>query len=477
MKIVGYFSTSQQVTFGKTKSGHIIYQVTSFNSNIPYYLVSYGGKLKGKLIIIFNQIINNDNNLPKGQIVDVIGHMNDTNLIITLQYIYNVYRKNILYKIIDPKYDLYFKDKIIFSIDQKESIDIDDALSIEENDNYYIINVYIAQPIYWLNENLIFDRLKNSFSTLYNEPYNKNNHLWGDKITDLSSLYQDQKRPVFNVIFYINKINYIIEKIENMSCIIINKIKTNYDDCLNFDIINKLYKLTQIIYKHNIDTHEMIGYWMMKTNNYIGNNYKHLNIPFRVMKSNIVENINNISNNEIKTIFENKANESAYYSIIDNYHYKLNTFNYVHFTSPIRRIIDTIISWCIIHNNNFEELINKYNIDMDHINYIDKMTKKYHKTIKLLNNIDNINWVNDKAIIKGYIYKINIDKGKISVYFKELGFMNVKLWENKFRYLINDNIIQKLNDINMGDEYDFYIYHKKDFLPNNRIIIKASFID
>ena len=50
---IGYISTSDQVIYGKTKKGNNIYKAFIFNNN-SYCLVSYNGKLNGKLLIILN---------------------------------------------------------------------------------------------------------------------------------------------------------------------------------------------------------------------------------------------------------------------------------------------------------------------------------------------------------------------------------------------------------------------------------------
>ena len=121
---------------------------------------------------------------------------------------------------------------------------------------------------------------------------------------------------------------------------------------------------------------------MIKTNNELGKLIK--NIPYRIMKKKyILEDYNNIEDNEIKKILLSRITESAYYSMTDdlNYHLSLDLYNYIHFTSPIRRIIDTLIHWCITYNINFEDL----NINLDNINNLDKATKKYHRSINLLN--------------------------------------------------------------------------------------------
>ena len=451
---IGYISTSDQVIYGKNKSGHNIYKAFIYNDN-SNCLVSYGGKLKGKILLILN-INGVYNNLPQGNIIDVIGLMNDENLYITLQYIYNIFRKKLSYKYDINKYEFnlnrIFIDNTIFSIDPINSLDIDDAISYQHYDDYDIVNIYIAQPIYYLTEEILMNRTKIAFSTLY---YNKINNLWGNEITFLSSLLVNEKRPAYCISFkYIN--NDII--IESYPCFIINKIQTNYDECLNYPIINDFYIFTKKITNIN-DTHELISYWMILTNNYIGNNFK---VPNRVIKSHKILDFNNVEN-DIKDIFINYLSDKAKYSLDENYHCKLDKYNYTHFTSPIRRIIDTIIHWCITYNINFINLINKYNITLDDINILDKNTKKFHNDIKLLDKINNLNNEND---FYGWIYSNN--KNIWTVYFKELGFQKVKIWHKKLDSIIDKTIY---SNIKIGNKLKFKVYIKNGFLIRDKILI------
>jgi len=478
MSNIGYFSTSQLVKFTskhlKNKSKKIKYKINVFN-DCKNYLVSYNGNLEGKIIIKF-EILDNENAV----IIDIIGLIQNENnlsiMIITLQYIYKVFYKSVYIK------DLFYNscenciqriniDKFIFSIDPKGCNDIDDALSLEESNNYYIVSVYIAQPISYLNLDLIRDYSKKAFSTLYNEPYLKNKNLWGDLITFESSLLEDKIRNVYVIIFYINKLNYSFEKIEHYPAKIKNKLTTNYDDCLKYDIINKLFNITCKLSDKVKDTHELVSYWMVKTNNFIGNKF---NLPYRVIS--LKENLLDYSNldDDIKDIFTNKLADNAHYSLTDNYHAILNTYKYTHMTSPIRRIIDTINHWSITYNVNFEEL----NINLDDINNFEKNTKKYHNKIKLLNNIETLEYDTD-YFYDGWIYKNNwkecLEKKnciKITVFFKEIGFQRVELWNKKFNYLLNNNDYDKFNNINFGKKYQFLIQKKKGFLPNEKIFIK-----
>jgi len=206
---------------------------------------------------------------------------------------------------------------------------------------------------------------------------------------------------------------------------------------------------------------------MIKTNNYLGKENKKYDIPYRVMKNNSINDSFNIDllDPDIKKIFNNKILESAYYAINDennNYHFELNTFDYIHFTSPIRRIIDTFIHWCITYKINFKSL----NIDINKINELAKNTKKYHNDINLLNIINNLP---DEVYIDGWIYKKNINKNRWTVYFRELGFRKVKMWDNKLEYL--NYHLDLIENIHVGHKYKFIVYKKNGFLPNEKILI------
>ena len=467
--IIGYFSTSQQITYGKTKNNKIIYLVKPFDNTLQSYLVPYGGKLKGKLIIVFD--IN-------GSIIRVIGLMNESNITITLQYNYNIYRKklnidplhlNILEEQIIRK-EIY--DRIIFSIDPLECKDVDDALSFYFKNNIYIVSIYIAQPIIWLSEDIMMNRLHTAFSTLYHKTSNDN--IWGDNITINSSLEYNKKRAAYCFEFHYD-INLKLINKTNYPCTIINSIQTSYDKCLNFEPIKELYNFSKKISDYIINAETLISYWMIQTNQ-CGQNFN-IKIPYRIMKNflNInekIEEINKIENENIKNIFLIRHYESAHYSIDDyfKYHHQLKLYNYTHLTSPIRRSIDCIIHWCITYNINFIDLLNKYNISIDHINKLDKQTKKYHRDIALLEKINNIFTDNDNILLDGYIYKKK--NNTITIYLEELGFHKVILWDLKFDYLFDSKKKENIDSIlTIGSKWKFNIYKKNSFLPKDKLYI------
>ena len=453
--IVGILSTAQPVKYGKTKSGKPIYQIKPIKKILPPFWITYGGKLQGRIIISFKfKEWNDDSKSPFGEIIKVIGLVDESNLSETLLNHYEIDRKVFKNTIILNEFESKITRKDlkhldIFSIDPKGCIDIDDALSVEEIDSKIYIGVHIAHPICWLSKQDIIDRTEVAFSTLYME---KNKNLWSDEITEKASLFVRQEKPAYSTIFTIE--NNKISNIESFPSVIINKRNTCYEK-INFPNIMRMKEITEKLCEREIDSHELVSYWMVETNKYIGANQK--NIPFRTQ--NIDESKMNLDlkniDPKVKEVFSNMILEGASYSYEKDYHKSLNISKYTHFTSPIRRIIDTIIHFNITYPGN--EII----LDLEKINLLDYKTKKFHRQMNLLESIKNL--PEEKETI-GYIYSKTDNKWM--VYFEEIGLTKVKIWDNKFAYLDNN-----FDNYEIGKGYTFKIFKKVGFLPNEKIII------
>jgi len=460
---IGILSTAQQVKYGKTKAGKPIYQIRPIKKILPPFWITYGGKLTGKIIIQFKfKDWNDDSKLPFGEIVSVLGNLDNSILLKTLSYHYQVERKdfkNIIDSINQEESNIIrknLKDLYIFSIDPKGCIDIDDALSIEKVNNIIKIGVHIAQPICWLTKEQILERSKKAFSTLY-LPNEKNKNLWSEEITEKASLIALQSKPAYSIIFTIED-NKIINT-ESFPSIIINKLNTNYDE-INYSEIIECKRITEKLINKEIDSHELVSFWMIQTNQFIGNSFD--NIPFRSQETKEFEE-NNLDS-KIKDVFKNMSLEGAFYSYDKDYHHSLNIKKYTHFTSPIRRIMDTIIHWNITYPNSKIETL-----DLEKINILDKKTKKFHQQMNLINIIEKLP---DECELTGWIYsKIN---NKCLVYFEELGFMKVKLWNDKFNYLIKE---EDYINYQVGKSYNFKINKINEFLPMHQLIINLIKIE
>lgn len=442
--LVGYFSTSQLTTFGKTKSGAKIFLVKSFTANLPNFLISYKGKLKGKIIIRFKYLHWNKK-LPTGTIVDVLGIMNQHNLIKTLMFHYNIYPKKI--KIIPEEQKINrinYTNLNTCSIDPIGCQDIDDALSLEIKKNKVFVGVHIAQPIYYLNKDTIKKRLETQFSTLY---LDKNINLWGDEITKLSSLSLNEIKPAYSIIFEIQD-NKIVN-ITNNPSFVKNKYVLNYEseNKLVDQLIFYTSKLTSIK-----DTHDLVSYWMVKVNTFMGNKYKNSKLPFRINNSDI-----KCLNDSIENIFKSRDIETSSYSFSENKHKVLGVENYIHFTSPIRRIIDTLNHYYITYQE-------KIHFNLCELNDLDQRTKRFHRMIELNKKVNNLP---DELETIGYFYKL-IKDNICEIYTKELGFVRLELYKLKFEY----KTIKK--EYNKGDSIKIKIIKKKGFLPFEKYFIDIN---
>lgn len=472
--LVGCFSTSDKTRYGKSKTGKPIFLVKPI-LNIPSFLIAYGGSLKGEIIIRF-KFINWNKKLPSGEIVDIIGNKvydenKSNNLSIlekTLLFNYDIYPKKMNFRpeINIHEYKIKRKDlthlKSTFSVDDYGCQDRDDAISVMIKQEFFIIGVHIAQPTYWLSHEIISKVCKKNFSTLYLDKFQKN--LWGDQITKLASLNKGEKKPAYSVIFKIHKESGRIINTYEYKSWIINKEILTYDD--NSYMLDKLMNVTknlneELNEKIN-DNHDLISFWMQKANHFIGKKLKNSGLPFRVNK---INNDDKNYNEEISEVFKNRNSQKAYYSLNEFEHQSLGLSYYTHFTSPIRRIIDSIIHYYLTYNI-------KIDFDIDKINYLDSNTKKFHRKLELRKVIKNIN---NNSEHYAYIYKMK-KPNLFEVFIKNLGFVNMELFNDKISYQFEfiqneDNYIIKNKDIEynykIGQKIKVKILKKDSFLPHN----------
>lgn len=457
---VGIICTFNTLKYGVSKTGKTIYKCTPLEHEIGPVKVVYGGKLKGKVVIVFILKQGNETeNMPLVELYHVIGLAQPCNLITTLMYHHQVYRKPFKQMTVGENLDMESKihridyTKLnVFSIDPMFCIDIDDAFSLEQQGNTTIVGVHIAQPIYWLDRQAMIERVQHAFSTLYLGNSNML-PLWSFEIQERSSLIQGQKRAVYSVFFHY-KDNRCIN-ITHTPSWIINSCATHYDDVDNI-VIRKFLDWTNCILERQLDTHELVSYWMMKTNQYIGTRF---DLPYRVQEQSSLLNMHGIDPC-VESVFKQYTMERATYSFTQQKHASLNCEKYVHFTSPIRRMIDCLIHWRITYQDDLA-------MDIDRINELDQATKKFHRSLELHERIERI----QEGEMTGYIYE-KITKGSWRVYFPELGFYRIRVVDAKLEHLMDDALAELYI---IGHGYSFTLYKKEGFLPQERLIIVPNF--
>lgn len=448
--LVGIFSTSQTQRFGKNKRGNTIYLVKPINNLLPGFMISYGGKMKGKIAVRF-QFSDWTSKLPTGNIIDIVSNNEsiDKSLENILMHHYNIYPKNLFSKKTPVFNDrgvkrLEINDEI-FSIDPDGCQDIDDAMSISKKGSNTVIGIHIAQPIVFLEKEDILEKIKYNFSTLYLEKERKD--LWGEFITSNSSLNQNVQRPAYSTFFEFDNENNLINT-THCPTLVVNSNVLTYDNAANNKLAQQLYIFTNNLTKIS-DYHALVSYWMVKTNLLIGSIFKDNKlIPYRV---------NSISNSEkseykipdsISKAFMTKNIESATYSYTDKRHESMNVENYCHFTSPIRRIMDTWIHFVLT----FESIETISNLDIDTINQNDSMTKKFHRDLNLKTKLNKYFSDVESKSTKAYVYKIH-GPNLIEIYIEELEiFKKINIFNLKFDYLVDKKFDGKTVTLSYQDQ-------------------------
>jgi exoribonuclease R len=403
--LIGYFSTSQQVKYGKTNKGGFLYRVKCIDRKYPDFIVSYNGKSTGKLLIKF-RYKNFDNLLPTGEIIELLGNYDDKNILtkaLLIKYNLNFKLDDFCKKIKENDYEKSVSridetNLNTFSIDPEGSIDIDDAISIT-NDYIY---VHIAQPCVYMDENDFKKVMLKRFSTIYGY---SNQELFGDQIMRQSSLLKNEKRKCMTI-----KFNYNLELINYYPAIIINKNNYSYDD-VNDDI-KLLKKICNID-----DVHEVVSKLMVLTNTNLG---KLVKGPYRVI-----------------------INNSSKYDYNEKYHKLLNVDNYIHFTSPIRRIIDNYYHLLLTYKIN--EFLKEEELNI--INYLDKKSKKLNNEFNLDKIIDNIEEGVYNAKINNIDYNKNNQRLKIEIFVENLGYFKIF---NQTNYTVNEIIRVLIKKLDYG---------------------------
>jgi exoribonuclease R len=237
----------------------------------------------------------------------------------------------------------------------------------------------------------------------------------------------------------------------------IGKITKNYDYnnsiklCKDYyDKIEKIYNLflkkygTRFINEKIDNTHKFIEALMIIYNLYYGNEISK-EWPYRllrVQKNNKYDHVYDTYDKDLKKFLMIINMNNAHYDITNNIdtHNLLGVIGYTHATSPIRRRMDLINQMMFYNKDVIEQ-----NIMVGIVNDINEYEKKIKKLNRDLNKIYLLERVyyNPNYISNCYIYNININKNRMSIYFpkEKLSF--------KIRIVLNDLI--KMYDITIDN--------------------------
>ena len=371
--IAGVLVLEGKKTYGKYKR-KFLYKCIPDDRRLPIFLVPYSIKpsfskaYKNRYVIIYFK--NWSGKHPEGFIDQNIGQVND----LSSFYQYQLYCRSLnasiqnftksarkelkkrpeseLVDLIIEKYSVVDRrSQDIVTIDPRDSKDFDDAFGLEKTEVGYTLSIYIANVPLWLDFLELWQSFSSRIATIY-LPDRKLPMLPTILSDVLCSLQEGCSRFALALDIYMDH-DYTIQKCELVSTVIRISKNLRYDTKelaknvlyrTTFPIISDMNK--KRAYVDNIKTcHDVVAYMMIVMNHYCAQQMFKNNIGiYRSMTYNSPDVSCMIQDNDVKNFLKGWHSTGGNYSKISDTikHDALNLEQYIHITSPIRRLVDLL---------------------------------------------------------------------------------------------------------------------------------------
>ena len=491
-------------TYGR-KGKKLLYKCIPDDSRLPYFIVPYEMKQIG-----FNKNFENkyvtikyeswDDKHPFGVISNLIGDVGK----LEHYYTYQLYCKSLHASIqeftrdtakvlrerteqeyittILKKYDKIenqIDEDFVFTIDPSTSTDYDDAMSIKEiSQDKFVLKIYISNVTVWMDVLSLWDKFSERISTIY-LPDRKRPMLPTSLSDCLCSLQENSTRFAFMSEYVIENGDIVSINYKNVAI----RVKRNYsydspqllankDYHIIYDVVSKMndkYK-----YVKNIDnSHDVVAYLMILMNfNTSQELIKNKNGIYRSValknsdEVSIPDHVSDSANKFLK-IWNSAAGQYVEYSE-DIRHELLDLDNYIHITSPIRRLVD-LLNIIIFQKNNemidltsgANEFLQKWINNLSYINVTMRAIRKVQCDCSLLHKCITNPSIMEKEY-DGYLFdKLDRNDGlfQFMVYLPEInmasritlrdGYVNYQCCKFKLYLFNNENKFKKKIRLNI----------------------------
>jgi len=257
---------------------------------------------------------------------------------------------------IQQKFDCKTDDHFIFSIDPQQSLDFDDALSVQtlRGGQGWKVSVYIANVVCWLETLDLWNSLTNRVATIY-LPDRRRPMLPTVLSDSLCSLQQGVDRFAFVCDMIVTTEGVITETTFRHAHVRVAK-NYRYEEAslVALPQYQTLLAITHVLDANCKDSHDMVAFWMIETNARCAT---HLALHGLGIFRSVVfhpqedgESVSKLSDNCRRTIQLWSSNTSGQYVLMSCaatssmmlQHDVLKKNVYVHMTSPIRRLVDLL---------------------------------------------------------------------------------------------------------------------------------------
>jgi len=416
-------------TFGRTPNKkRLYYRCIPDNKNYPAFLVPYDIKLgfskhqQNKYILF--KYDNWNGKHPFGELTEVLGDVDNLEVFYEYQlYCKDLHRSikkltnqtttsiknvHIIENILqNPNYQIEDRtNEFVFSIDPNGSKDFDDAFSIETQDDVYKVSVYIANVYIWMEELNLWEHLTDRVSTIY-LPDKKRPMLPLILSDSLCSLQENELRIALAMDIYFDKNGNLLENREIDYKNVVVKTRKNYvyeeKKLLKNNNYKEMMNLTKLLKPTIQDSHELVEYWMICMNKEVGKSLKKKECGvFRqaIYKNDTNETYADLDDNTSRLIRSWNNTDCKYVLYDDNVvlrHDMMDVGEYVHITSPIRRIVD-LLNQIILSSSeqlvngrsiNANQFLEKWVTNMDGLNQNMKTIRKVQTDCQVLERCTN----------------------------------------------------------------------------------------
>jgi hypothetical protein len=309
----------------------------------------------------------------------------------------------------NPKFHIEdYTNHYVFTVDPVNSVDFDDGFSIVSTVDYTKVTIYIANVQVWLETLQLWDSFSKRVATIYLP--DKRRPMMPTILSDtFCSLLEKQKRFALAIEFTVdNKTGRIMgEPTYKNAMICVNRNYTYEDPHLIYNDIHyiELFNLTFKCDKTVETSNDVVAFWMIKANQYIGEFMAKKKIGiFRTFTdmskhSEMVHikpvEMTHLNEDTCRVINHWNTNSGKYVLFDENIplEHTMMQPNYIHITSPIRRIVD-LLNILILSNevgiftnpsNEMNVFLEKWRQDIEYINGSMRTIRKIQTDCYLLN--------------------------------------------------------------------------------------------
>ena len=500
--LAGTIILDKNRTYGRTPNGKkFYYKCIPDDSRLPSFLLPYDMKMdfskkfKNKYVVF--KFTEWSNKHPIGTMLNVLGDVDD----LIVFYEYQLYRRNLsdsvasfssrvkkLFKndnykecietiMNNPNYNIEDRTDVnVFSIDPKGSKDLDDAFSIVPlEDGLFKMSIYIANVYFWMEEFGLWESFNNRVSTIY-LPDRRRPMLPTILSDNLCSLLEKQLRFAFCMDIVIDDNGIVQKKGDGDDNITMKNVMVRtrnnyayeeYNMKKDVDYIN-LLRITKNLKFDLGDSHDVVAYWMVFMNTKCGELM--VKNKFGIYRNAIAKASPIVINNptvtdDMRRMIENWRNLTGQYIVYDENsenmrHDVLNTRNYVHITSPIRRLVDLLNQFMFMTKFNMignvsdmaSKFLNKWIEKLDYINDSMRSIRKVQRDCELMDMCVNKPELFDE-IYDGIIFDIMVRNNGVVTYMVYLDKLKM-LSKVTTDDILEDHSQHKFKLYYFGDEYN-----------------------